>query len=267
MKKRKLRALTFLAPNMFPVYQFMIRHLGSSLGCEIELEVGYDYDKVLDSDLAFICGLPYVLYTSPYLVPSRIEALVAPVLQSDRFQNQPIYYSDVIVHRDSQFNSFKSLRGCSWAYNEPLSQSGYGIIRYYLLQMGETDGFFGEVIEAGFHEKSIELVCNREIDASAIDAHVLAIELHRHPELAEQIRVIGSLGPSTIQPLAVASHLPKSLKQDIQDVFTELHHDPDGRGYLDLGLIDHFVRMSDSDYDDIRKMLLICEQAGFMSLG
>jgi len=92
------------------------------------------------------------------------------VLDGDRYGGRPIYFSDVIVHRDSAFRSFADLRGRSWAYNEPLSHSGYGITRYHLLRMGETGGYFGEVIEAGFHEESIRMVARGEVHASAIDS-------------------------------------------------------------------------------------------------
>lgn len=266
MPKATLRAVTFLAPNMLPVYQFMMAYLSRKLGCEIELTVGSNYDEVHEVDLAFICGLPYVLHTYPHLPESPIEALVAPVLKGERFQNRPIYFSDVIVHRDSPFYTFADLRGCSWAYNEAQSQSGYGITRYWLARMGEINGYFGKVIEAGFHQKAIRMICNREADASAIDAHVLTVELHQHPQLIERLRVIDSLGPSTIQPFTAATHLPNSLKQDIEAVFTELHLDPNGRAYLDSGFIDHFVRVRDADYNDIRDMLTACEQVGFLTL-
>jgi phosphonate transport system substrate-binding protein len=266
MAKSKLRALTFLAPNMLPVYRFILDYMGNKLGCDIELAAGADYDDVFQADLTFICGLPYVLYTRPHAADSPIEALVAPVLQGDRFQNRPIYFSDVIVRHDSPFKSFANLRGCSWAYNEPYSQSGYGITRYWLVKLGETNGYFGEVVQSGFHQRSIELVCNGEIDASAIDAQVLAIELRDHPRLTEQLRVIDSLGPSTIQPLGAASHLSATLKQDIQAILAEIHHDPAGRAILNQGFIDHFAAVSDMDYADIREMLAACEQADFLSL-
>jgi len=266
MAKRILHAVTFLAPNMLPVYRFTIDYLSRKLGCEIQLTVGSDYNEIFRSDLAFICGLPYVHYTIPRSSSSPIEAFVAPVLQGDRFQNRPIYFSDVIVHRDSPFHSFADLRGCSWAYNEPQSQSGYGITRFWLVKMGETNGYFREVVQTGFHQKSIRKVCTGEVDASAIDAQVLAVEMHKHPQLAEQLRVIDSFGPSTIQPLAAASHLPPGLKQDIQAIFAEINRDPTSRTYLDRGFIDHFVRASDTDYDDIRDMLAICEQADFLLL-
>lgn len=266
MTTRKLRALTFLAPNMLPVYQFTLEYVGKRLNCEIELTTGSDYEEVYRADLSFICGLPYVLRTAPRREPSPIEAIAAPVLQGARYGDRPIYFSDVIVHRDSTFQSFADLRGWSWAYNEPESQSGYGITRYELVKRGETNGYFSSVIDGGFHQTAIRMVFDGKVDAAAIDSQVLAIELRDHPYLAEHLRVIDSLGPSTIQPLAASGRLPESLKLDIQSVVAEMHHDSEARRYFDRGFIDRFVAVQDSDYDDIRAMLAACEEANFLTL-
>ena len=87
----------------------------------------------------------------------------------------------MIVHRDSPFHTFADLRGASWSFNERLSHSGFGITWYRLVEMGRTDGFFGRVIEAGFHDHSIRLVRERKVDASAIDCHVLALAMRDDP--------------------------------------------------------------------------------------
>ncbi|MEP7286541.1 MAG: PhnD/SsuA/transferrin family substrate-binding protein [Chloroflexota bacterium] len=264
MIDKTLRVVTFLAPNTLPVYQFAIDYMGKQIGYQTSLVVGSSYEEVYDADLSFICGLPYVLRTRTQ--PRSIEAIVAPVLQGERYHNQAIYFSDVIVQRDSPFQIFADLRGCTWAYNEPESQSGYGVTRYSLVQRGETRGYFREVVQAGFHQRAIRMVCSGEIDATAIDSQVLAVELRDHPELADQLRVIDALGPSTIQPLTAARHLPASLKTDIQAVFATMHTDPAAHAYLDRGLIDHYVAVDDASYDDIRLMLTACEKAQFLTL-
>lgn len=266
MPTRKLLAMTFLAPNMKPVYEFTMAHVGKKLKCEIDLVTGANYEEISNADLSFICGLPYVLRTAPRREPSPIEAIAAPVLQGARYENRPIYFSDVIVYRNGPFQAFADLRGCSWAYNEPESQSGYGITRYWLVKQGETNGYFDKVIEAGFHQVAIRMVCKGRVDAAAIDSQVLAVELRDHPHLAEQLRVIDNLGPSTIQPLAANTRLPASLKQDIQGVLAEMHHDAQARAQLDRGFIDRFTAIQDSDYDDIRAMLAAYEQAHFLTL-
>ncbi len=266
MTKRALRAVTFLAPNQRPVHEFVVDYLGKKLGRDTELAVGVDYEQVYDFDLSFICGLPYVLRTGPRRQPSPIEAIAAPVLIDERFQNRPIYFSDVIVRKDSPYPSFAGLRGCAWAYNEPESQSGYGITRYTLVQMGATDGFFGGVVQASYHQDAIRMVCNGTVDAAAIDCQVLEIELREHPELAAQLRIIDSLGPSSIQPVAAAATMPRSLQDEIRGVLVEMHADPTARAQLARGCIDHFATAADADYDDIRAMLAACEQANFLEL-
>lgn len=263
---RTLHAVTFLAPNMLPVYQFIIDSIGQQLGCTTELVIGSDYEEIYDADLSFICGLPYILRTSPRITPSPIEAIAAPVLQGERYQDKPIYFSDVIVHRDSPFQAFADLCGHSWAYNEPDSQSGCGMIRYAMVKRGETNGYFSQVLRAYYHQAAIRMVCNGEVDAAAIDSQVLAVELRDQPHLAEQLRVIESFGPSTIQPLTVSSRLPDRLKADIQSICAELHTDPRAKDILAHRFIDRFTAVCDSDYDDIRAMLAACEAANFLIL-
>src|SRR5215212_5533846 len=178
---RPLRFATFLAPSLFPVYQAIAEYAGRQLGVPTTLTVGESFDAFArgEADVGFICGLPYVMLTRRQ--PAPVELLAAPVLAGARYGGQPIYYSDVIVRRDSPFQAFADLRGRRWSYNDLDSHSGYNITRYQLVQMGETRGFFGAVIEAGWHQRSIELVRSGAVDASAIDSQVLAVALRDDP--------------------------------------------------------------------------------------
>jgi phosphonate transport system substrate-binding protein len=266
MIRQKVRVASFLAPNMWPIYEFIVGYISSKLNYEMELVVGSTYDELGHSDFSFVCGLPYVLYTAPRLEPSPITAIAAPVLQGERYQGKPIYFSDVIVRADSSIRSFADLRGHSWAYNEDQSQSGYGITRYWLVKFGETNGYFGKVVKAGFHQAAIRMVSTGEVDASAIDSLVLAVELAKHQKLTQKLRIVETLGPSTIQPFVAATHVPQSLKDDVQGILAQMHIDSMAAEYLRRGHIDHFVPMQDSDYDDIRAMLAACEAANFMTL-
>jgi phosphonate transport system substrate-binding protein len=265
MLRRPIRFATYLAPNMFAVYGFITGYIGDKLGCLTELVVGSSYDRLTeDAEVAFVCGLPYV-----ELLRRRgpcLEPLAAPLLQGQRYGGKPVYYSDVIVHLDSPFQSFADLRGRSWAYNEPRSHSGYGVTRYRLVQMGETNGYFGKVVEAGWHERSIRMVAAGEVDASAIDSHVLALALRDHPEIASCLRVIDTFGPSTIQPVVAVRRLPARLRADLRAVLLEMADDPVARDRLRLGLVERFVPISDASYDDIRAMLAAAEAAAFLTI-
>ncbi len=52
----KLRFASFLAPNMFPVYQFIVARVGARLGLTTELVVGKSFDEFQrgDADAGFV---------------------------------------------------------------------------------------------------------------------------------------------------------------------------------------------------------------------
>lgn len=104
------------------------------------------------------------------------------------------------------------------------------------------------------------------VDASAIDSQVLAIEMRDHPEVTKDIKIIDSLGPSTIQPVAVSKRFDREFRQAVVEVLVEFHTTERGRAILDLGLVEKWVPRQSSDYDDIREMVDACEQAGFMTI-
>ena len=261
-----LRFATFLAPNMLPVYRFLADRIGDRLGRRVELIVGAAFDQFErgEADLGVICGLPYVWLADRQ--PPPVEPLAAPVLTGERYGGRPIYFSDVIVRHDSPISCLEELRGCSWAYNEPASQSGHSVTLYSLIRMGARPGFFARVVEAGFHQRAIRLVVAGAADAAAIDSQVLAVELRAHPYLADRLRVVGAFGPSTIQPVVAASRLSDQLKDEVRELLVELGDDPTARPALDYGLIRRFSPVDDAAYDDIRAMLATIEAAGWTRL-
>jgi len=269
-RTRPLRFATFLAPNMRPVYACVAEYVGRRLRRPMELVVGGSFAAFAlgEVDVGFICGLPYVQLTrrgDPPVEPP-IELLAAPVLQGARYRGRPIYFSDVVVRRDGPYRAFADLRGCAWAYNDPDSHSGYNVTRYTLVRLGETQGFFGRVVEAGFHQEALRMVADGRADASAIDSQVLAIELRDHPALAERVRVIDALGPATIQPVVAARHVPDALKDDLRAALWAMGDDPSVRARLDHGFVARFIPVADAAYDDIRAMVAAAEAAGFTTL-
>ena len=112
----------------------------------------------------------------------------------------------------------------------------------------------------------MRLVADGEVDASAIDSQVLAVAMRDDPSLARSLRIIDALGPSTIQPVAVSRRVPVGQRREIQEVLTTMHEDPVVRERLALGMVERFVPVDPSSYDDIRRMLEACEAAGFMEV-
>ena len=146
-----------------------------------------------------------------------------------RFQGQPLYCSEVVVRRDSGFRSLEDLRGARWAYNEPSSWSGYWVT---LARVGAWE-YFGAVVAAGSHRRALDMVAAGQVDGSAIDWQVLAVELRDHPELAEQLQVVDSLGPAPIQPVVVRTGLDPGLKRDLRARLLELRGEVFGRFFVE----------------------------------
>ena len=96
-----LRFASFLAPNLLPVYRVLAERIAGRLSRPVEVVVGTSFDQFErgEADLGVICGLPYVWLAAQQ--PPPVEPLAAPVLAGKRYGGRPVYYSDVIVHRDT----------------------------------------------------------------------------------------------------------------------------------------------------------------------
>ena len=233
------------------------------MGCSTSLSVGQSFEESSEGqvDVAFICGLPYVRMTNWPDCP--VELLAAPVLMGERYQHRPVYYSDVIVRRDSPYTCFDDLRGCVWAYNERASQSGFSIVCYSLLERGKAPDYFGTTVKSGAHLRSLEMVLAGEVDATAIDSYMLDVLRARDKELDTRLRIIDVLGPSTIQPVVASKRVDKEIKRGIQEALVTMHLDASAASWLREGLIEKFVAVVDEDYGDIRWMLKRVEGVEF----
>jgi phosphonate transport system substrate-binding protein len=249
-----IRFASYLSPNMYPTYEYIAYYVGNKVGRPATLTVGQSFDEFATGqvDVGFICGLPYVHLADS---PTRpVELLAAPVLQGERYQRKPIYFSDVIVRNDSLYTSFDDLQGCVWAYNQKTSHSGCNLVCYSLLVQGKSLHYFGKTVETGSHRRSVQLVLEGQVDAAAIDSHMLDVFLSQHSDIATKLSIIDTLGPSSIPPVVAAKSLDNDLKCRLRETLITMHLDPEAARGLHRGLIERFVVVADDDYDDIRTM-------------
>jgi phosphonate transport system substrate-binding protein len=247
-----IRFATFLAPQLYGTYEHIARYVGGKVECPAELTVGQSFEDFGAErvDVGFICGLPYVRMADTPASP--VELLAAPVLMGERYRQKPVYFSDVIVRSDSPYTCFDDLSGCTWAYNEVTSHSGYNLVCSSLLERGKTVHYFGTMVKSGSHSRSLQFVLEGRADATAIDSHVLDVVLAQNKDLARQLRVVAMLGPSSIPPVVVARSLDPDLKCRLREALLTMHDDPGMARVLHEGRIDHFVAVTDAGYNDIR---------------
>jgi phosphonate transport system substrate-binding protein len=202
--------------------------------------------------ILWLCGLPYVYKAD--MAGGDVELLAAPVPGGERYQGAPVYFSDVIVRRHGRFEAFADLRGASWVYNEPRSHSGFNVVRAHLADLGVHEGFFGEVIESGAHSASLQAILSDRADGAAIDSTVLEWLIAQRPEIAREIRVIATLGPSPIPPWVASTFLPAALRDKLRALLLGLHREALGKPMLRRAGFECFVEADERDYDPIRIM-------------
>jgi len=233
--------VSMLSPLYTEVYREIAAYLGARLGEPIEYREDVDWRErqrwLLEgrAHLGFLCGLPYTRESS------RLHLLAAPVMKGSRYQDRPIYFSDVVVREDSPYRTFADLRGTRFAYNEPGSQSGHNIVKYQLALLGQSEAFFGKVVESGAHAESVAMIRRGEVDASAIDSTVL----ERMDSTG--LRIVGVLGPSPIQPIVASQVVPVETCSRLREILLEMR-------FADHAPFRRLAPVSDADYDEIRRM-------------
>ena len=74
--------------------------------------------------------------------------------------------------------------------------------------------------------------------------------LRDEPELAKKVRVIETLGPSTIQPVVAARRLSRLVKAKLRRALLSLAGDPAAREPLAAAQVERFVPVRDRHYDE-----------------
>jgi phosphonate transport system substrate-binding protein len=255
-----LKFTTCQAASTEPIVAAVTHYLSSKRGLPAEAveDISWQerYEQVKDGrmDVAWICGSYYTQLSSG---PNHaVELLAAPIMSHARYRGEPVYFSDVIVRKDSSFQTFADLRGAALAYNEPGSFSGYWAMRHHLAQLGELDGYFGRLVQSGGHVNSLQMILSGEVETAAIDSMVLIAELQENPDLAPKFRVVETLGPNPIPPWVVRRSLPKAQKAQLRRALLSLNEDEDGRKLLQTHQLRGFTAVPDAHYDPTRRMMV-----------
>lgn len=264
----KLNLVSYLAPNMFGFYEAVAAYLSRVLNLETQL-IQSQYDPLEDPmllhdklDIAFICGLPFARH---YQVANQLRAIAAPIMQASRYENRAVYFSDVIVNTNSNFQSFTELKGKTLCYNDPGSNSGYNLVRQRLIKSNYAHNFFGQVIQSGSHQNSMKWVVEGLADCAAIDSTVLEQELRDFPQLSDHLRVIDTIGPCPMPPVVAAQRLGSTFQEALQTALCE--PDQELQAVMERSHIQRYVKVQSQDYNAIATIYDKAVKAGYLVLG
>lgn len=211
-------------------YQQLLDYLGQRLGMKVRALDFPNYEEVnrqLQSgevELAFVCGGPYVEGQEQF----GLQLLAAPEVKG-----RAEYHSYLIVPADSPVKSLADLRGKTFAFADPKSNSGFIAPSYELAQMQETpESFFSSFLFTYAHDRSIRIVADRLVDGAAVDSLIWDYLLRAEPELGTKVKVVAKSQAFGSPPVVAGSALDPELRMGV----------------------DRFVPGDDASYDSIRQM-------------
>ncbi len=141
--------------------EIMADALNKATGLTFEVSVPTSYAATIEEmcaspmdTMGFIPGLGYVLANQLCGVDVAFKAV--------RYGSD-VYYAQVLVQRDSPYQTLEDLQGKKWGYTDPGSTSGYMVPLVMLQDAGITPS---ESVETGGHPQSVKAVYNGEVDFS-----------------------------------------------------------------------------------------------------
>ena len=197
-------------------------------------------------DLAFICSGPYALAKGRYgFIP-----LAVPEVQGSTF-----YQSYLIVNRNSAFQELSNLKGHSFAFTDPESNSGKLVPTFWLAEMNQRpETFFSKVFYTYSHDNSILAVARGLADGATVDGLVWEYFQTINPGFTSGTRIIKKSKPFGIPPIVASRLLPAAEQEKLRQALLTMHQNPEGKKILAELLIDRFLPLKEEWYEPIRSM-------------
>jgi phosphonate transport system substrate-binding protein len=238
---------TMISPlETFNLYKDVMDYISKKLNVRIEFKQRKTYREVNELlaenklDFAFICTGAYLEAINK--IP--IELLVVPVVEG-----KPYYQAYIIVNKETNINSFDELKNKSFAFTDPLSNTGYLYVLNLLREKGTTpEKYFSKTIFTYAHDYSIQAVKRKLVDGATVDGLVFEYLKHFQPEKIEGINVIHKSKYFGIPPFVVQKNLDPVLKENLRKVMLQMHLDEEGRKLLNKIMIDKFILADNSLY-------------------
>jgi phosphonate transport system substrate-binding protein len=241
---------TMVSPkSTFVSYKRLVELIGREVGQDSTLVIRPSYREVREElqegtvDVAIVCTGTYAL-----LEPTgKVELLAQPV-----FVGTARYCCAIITAADSPAQSFKDLKGGSFAFTDPESCTGDFVPRCLLASSGiDVKSFFSKTIYTGSHDRSVTAVTNHVIDAAAVDLLVLEGMYPVESQLKSKVKIIWKSDVFGPPPIVVPSGLDPALKSSLQEVILNLQNDPVAKSLLRNIGVERFKRPDPTDYKAI----------------
>jgi len=228
--------------------------LSEKMGREVKITSYPDYNGVVEAmnydkiDMAYFGPLTYVVAHEE----SGAKAIVTQLIKGE-----PFYYSYLITHKDSEYESFEDMasdvKNVKFAFGDPSSTSGSLIPSIKLKDEGiyrsESDSDFNNVRFTGSHDATALAVQNKQVDVGAIDSAIYDKLIEEGAIDGDQFKVIWKSEKLFQYPWAVSESTDEKTMKKLQEIFIDIKD----KEILDAFGATGFTKADNKDYESIRK--------------
>ena len=190
--------------------------LGDKLGMKVEVFTASSYIGVIEGigsgsvDFGLVPPFSAVLSNTKNLLVGRSTS------------GKPGYFAEVFVRKDSNIKSLADLKGKKIAFVDPSSASGYIYAGAMLKDAGiDLDKDIHYQFSGG-HDKSLQLLLNKDVDAVASYENVIRKYTKEFPTLKEDVTAIAKSelipGVTVVASNNLDEETQKKIKQALLDI-------------------------------------------------
>lgn len=193
--------------------------------------------------LAQTCGYPYIS-----TLRGKVKLVATPVYDHPGCDG-PDMVSFIIVRESAPISKPGALRGSVAALNAHDSNSGMNLFRAAIAPLADGGAFFGQVIETGSHQSSLEAIQSGKADVAAIDCITFGNFARYAPETVSGLRILARTPSGPGLPLITAAGTSDVELAILRNALFGLSLDPVASPILAALGLTGFSVLDDSDYD------------------
>lgn len=245
-----------VAPAVREAWDRAFEHVAAVSGVPLEI-VAHAAPAPLDElwardDLgaALMCGWPFAT-AEPRPVP-----IAVPLPAPPHYGGEPVYFSCLVVRRDSAFASVEDTFGGRVAWTVENSYSGFAALRHHLRRYrtpDRPDPFREWVGPLVTPSAAIDSVLEGRADLAPVDSFVWDL-LDRHaPGRIAGLRVVGRTAAAPFPPIVASPGIEPEAARRLGESFAAMGREDSMRPVLDRLLLNGFAEVDAAAYDITRQ--------------
>jgi phosphonate transport system substrate-binding protein len=236
--------------------------LKKELGIPVHVTVTTDYNSVVEAMSAKQLEIGFLPPTDYVLAHKKGAANV--LLQAQRFGVDPdtgkqtsdlvdYYLSGMLVRNDSGIKTVADLKGKKIGWQAPTSSAGYVWPAVYMKDNGIDAQKDVTGIQLQGHDKGVEAVMNKDVDAAAVFVDARNIVAKEFPNIYKDTHYLFLTEKIPNDTISIRPDISKKWADKISDAFVKIGKDPKGKAIIEqIYTHEGYVKSSDAKFDVVR---------------